>query len=641
MPSDNPLPLGPEWTDPDSYVDALLAFATSDDLFRNLCGGVHILDFLTREPSVYTTLLQDDWRDFFEEHDIHDILHLLLREDVGQLRQQQESSALNGHTAVGTWRGGPLPPISLLDYISNIRRLSLRRDFTPVDFRQGTIPPRLAIGMKTKKLHEVENFSHYVDQLCGQVAELRGEDVSHVVDFGSGQNYLGRTLANSYNKHIIAIEREHQHMRGANRFDQHALGIKKEVIWQNNEGKCEDCDERPTQKSQSPVRAEESATDSTTTAKDSAVPNDSDFTVINVFRGVDIDPEDFTPSPRPRKKGVPASEQPPREVRGAIDYIEHNIKDGYLEPIIKHIMEPSTSAVAGDSSQEATVVISDGKAVDARCMVVSLHSCGNLVHHGIRSLVLNPSVVAVAMIGCCYNLMTERLGPITWKLPILRSLHPRLQETSRAYDPHGFPMSQRMENFAHEGGTGVKLNITARSMAVQAPYNWGREDSESFFTRHYYRALLQRILVDKEIIPRPVNARSLYEPEQAEIEATGPPLIVGSLRKAAFTSFPAYVRAAVSRLCRDAHYGAKVQERLANITDEELERYVQEYAPTKKHLSVTWSLMALSASVIEAIIVVDRWQFLREHESVKDCWVEPVFAYKESPRNLAVIGIKK
>ena len=51
--------------------------------------------------------------------------------------------------------------------------------------------------------------------------------------------------------------------------------------------------------------------------------------------------------------------------------------------------------------------------------------------------------------------------------------------------------------------------------------------------------------------------------------------------------------------------------------------------------------MAFSAMLAEAIVLVDRWQFLREHDSVKECWVEPVFDYAESPRNLAVIGIKK
>lgn len=76
------------------------------------------------------------------------------------------------------------------------------------------------------------------------------------------------------------------------------------------------------------------------------------------------------------------------------------------------------------------------------------------------------------------------------------------------------------------------------------------------------------------------------------------------------------------------------------MTDDELDRYEKEYQYARKNLSMVWSLMAFSAQVVEAIIVTDRWQFLREHDSVKECWVEPVFDYSISPRNLAVIGIK-
>ena len=86
MARNRPLPLSEEWEDPDTYVKVLLNFATTNVLFMNLCGGVHILDFLTREPDLYTTLLPEDWRAFFENHDIHDILQLLLREDIEPLR---------------------------------------------------------------------------------------------------------------------------------------------------------------------------------------------------------------------------------------------------------------------------------------------------------------------------------------------------------------------------------------------------------------------------------------------------------------------------------------------------------------------------------------------------------------------------
>ncbi|KAJ6034466.1 uncharacterized protein N7446_009217 [Penicillium canescens] len=624
----SPLPLSAEWRDPDEYVQALLSFATESVMFINLCGGVHILDFLTREPDLYATLLPEDWRAFFGQHDIHSILQLLLREDISPLCESAETNNR-------TWNGGAFPPASLLEYIRNVRRLSLLRDFTPDPKNNERLPRHVAVGMNKKKTHEVEQFSRYVASLSDTVNERRGEPLSHIVDFGSGQNYLGRTLASApYHKHIIAIERKHQYISGANRMDVHARLAKQEkkktMYIKKQRKKCIDCTDPPElgEKVDLPKTEMENPTEDV--PEKPTEDDDNENTVV--LSEMSLEPDDVVvPFEKPR----PHIPKPPPEIdtRGHVSYIEHEIQDGYLEPIIDHVVDPKTPA---ENGTEAEVTQPEKEPSDARVMVVSLHSCGNLVHHGVRSLVLNPSVVAIAMIGCCYNLLTERLGPATYKLPNLRPLHPRLKQTGGSYDPHGFPMSKLYEDYESDTIKGMKLNITARSMGVQAPYNWGYADSEGFFTRHFYRALLQRVLVDRGVVPKPDIPQDLYNDDESQIA-----LIVGSLRKAAFESFTAYVRAATVKLSRDPTRGELVKERISIMSDEELERYEVEYLHTRKNLSVVWSLMAFSAQVVEAVIVVDRWQFLREHDSVKECWVEPVFEYGESPRNLAVIGIKK
>lgn len=649
MPRPRPLPLPEEWTDPDAYVDALLSFTTSSELFIHVCGGVHILDFLTREPDLYDSLLPLDWRTFFEKHDIQDILDLLLREDIPSLLQQSRrfSESDPSRDAEASWRGQPLPPIDLLEYIHQIRRLSLGRDFTSRQPGKVSLPHHLSVGMNQKKYHEVAHFSRYVNDLCDTVAEERGEAISHIVDFGSGQNYLGRTLASPpYNKHIIAIERKHQFISGAKGMDIHAKLAKKQkrIVYKTSGRRSRkglENDQDTTPSTPEVELVENIPIDAST---EPGAGDGEDSTVFNVLLDIDIQPDEWGTSPYkngPPKKSVGKNEDE-LPLKGTMDYIEHEIKDGYLEPIIKDVIRSRCLETKG--SQGPAVDRDsrpEGKAEDPNVMVISLHSCGNLLHHGVRSLVLNPSVKAIAMIGCCYNLVTERLGPATYKVPILRTQHPRLTQDACAYDPHGFPMSKRLESYEHISGTGVKLNITARSMSLQAPYNWGREDSEAFFTRHFYRALLQRIFVDRGVVEKPVNPTDLYGLETGGPDAVGNPLIVGSLRKAAFTSFSAYVHAAVAKLSKDPHNGEKVKARMAGITEEEVKRYEVEYWPRKKHLSVTWALMAFSSALVEALIVVDRWQFLREHDTVRDCWVEPVFEYSESPRNLAVVGIKK
>lgn len=284
------------------------------------------------------------------------------------------------------------------------------------------------------------------------------------------------------------------------------------------------------------------------------------------------------------------------------------------------------------------------------------------------------------MVGCCYNLVTERLGPPTYKLPTLRSNHPRLNATSNAFDPNGFPMSERLATYPHTPATdnanasnsdssdplkGIRLNITARMMAVQAPFNWGPSDSETFFARHFYRALLQRIFLDRGVVSAPVDAANLPGPGVSanghtshvnwtppngrgpglSSDGTATPLTIGTLRKFAYSDFVSYVRAAIGKLIGPNSFCEVdpdfIKEKMDGLTDEEIMGYEVEYAEKKKELSVMWSLMAFSAGVVESVIVVDRWLWLKEQDCVDKAWVESVFEYKYSPRNLVVVGVKK
>ncbi|PGH01099.1 hypothetical protein GX51_05414 [Blastomyces parvus] len=669
MRPENPLPLPSCWPDTDTYVSSLLTFATTSTIFRNLCGGVHILDFLTRVPDLYTAVLPQEWRDFFAHHDIGAILGLLMREDIERLLQDITHRNERGEDDVGgSWREGPVhPPESLLRYIHEIRRHCLQREFTPLpiptpdknkilnnnndnisnnnnndddgnDSNCTTIPRHIAVGMKPKKAHEVAHFARYVDALSDHIEQQTGgaERISHIVDFGSGQNYLGRTLASPlYNRRIIAIERKQNNISGAMGKDVLAK-LKKTKKGKKGKRNVNDDAEVGTE-------------------SDSAVstPRSGEAVHVDDKNGDGFDPDtDGCAACGNERATRDNGTEEEHGSRGSMDYIEHDIQDGYLEPIIRHVVEPTPppSAPNGQKAQvDCTCTYSNSLPSStkdnhpARVMVISLHSCGNLVHHGIRSLLLNPSVTAIAMIGCCYNLMTERLGPVTYKLPVLRSRHPRLEATSKAYDPHGFPMSKKLETYSHEGGIGIKLNITARMMAVQAPYNWGPGDSESFFTRHFFRALLQRVLADHGVVPVPGAGAPMGDvPMEDGVKAgvSGTPLIVGSMRKAAFASFAAYARAAIEKLSRDAHYGQAIQEKVSGLAEDVFGEYEERYAVHRKNLSIVWSLMAFSAGVVESLIVVDRWLFLREQVGVKEAWVETVFEYQHSPRNLVVVGVK-
>ncbi|EXJ92232.1 hypothetical protein A1O3_00782 [Capronia epimyces CBS 606.96] len=631
-PQGRALPLLPEWSSEDEYVHSLLTFATCSDLFRNLCGGVHILDFLTREPDLYSTVLPQEWRDWFDLVSVDHVLDLLLRQDITAAAAADQTRPVS-HSEAGANsfdpRPLPPPPDSLLDYVRSVRKHCLQRQFTPVSDNVPDMPKHVSVGMKVKKAHEVTNFAAYVDELSADVSARFQQPVS-IVDFGSGQNYLGRTLASPpYNKHVIAIERRHHNIAGARNMDVHAKLAKKEKIMRNKkEWKRLLARENGGMPTPPP---EEEEMEMETEAGSFSV---SDAGLVRS----DFGEGEFDPN------------------RGSMTYIEHDIQDGRLE----HILYPTQSEECKhdgfadyasadttpnpDPDPDPSVSNGNGNGNErAKAMVVSLHSCGNLSHHGIRSLVVNPSVCAVAMIGCCYNLLTERLGPATYKLPHLRPNHPRLEATGSTYDPHGFPMSRTLEEFEHESDTGVKLNITARMMAVQAPYNWGADDSEAFFRRHFYRALLQRILLDMGVVkqcPDP-GGLGLAGGSITGKDANGTPLIVGSLRKSCFANFRAYCHGALAKLRDDPVDGPLITDLTKGLTDDVIDDYEARWGYARKNLAVIWSLMAFSAGVVESIIVTDRWLFLREQPCVQDCWVDIVFDYKHSPRNFVVVGIKK
>jgi len=599
MPPAKAIPFADDFATADEYVDSLLRFSAASTIFQTLCGGVHILDFFTREPSLYHKVIPEEWRSWLLAQESMDLLNLLMRDDLEQARPDG-------------------PPESLITYIREIRKHSLRRNLPAREKKESKLPRHVAVGMIPKKIHEVSNFADYVVRVADDVSTKSGKEITHFVDFGSGQNYLGRTLASPpYNKHIVAVESKELNINGAKRMDVFAGVGEREKVMRNKKVY------RQLQDNLTPVdQMKDKARRRAAKPKNLPAPETADLRPIEDLATI------YTPA----------------EGKGYMQYVEHVVQDGNLSDVVEQIEKMKLAAPSGNlqfvnsesENPELPQVLDEiSKAKDIRLMAVSIHSCGNLSHHGIRSLILNPAVHAIAIVGCCYNLLSSRLGPPTLKHPhIRRNLKainaPRNEKELPDCDPHGFPMSERLATY----GEGVRLNITARMMGVQAPQNWTAKESDSFFTRHFYRALLQKVFLDYGVVSK------IQENEDSP-ECTEP-VIIGSLRKGCYGSFRSYVRGALEKLKADPARSVPLTKKMSNITDEQIDEYAQNYDVLKKELSVTWSLMAFSAGVVESLIVVDRWLFLREHgDLVRDCWVEPVFEYSQSPRNLVVVGIKR
>jgi hypothetical protein len=537
------------------------------------------------------------------------ILETLLREDV-DLDERNDDK---------------IPPLSLRRYIIDVRRHSLDRD---VKERSGMrtnvdLPGALTVGMNVKKVHEVAHFANYVNELAEDISSQDRQQITHIVDFGSGRNYLGRTLAaKPLNKHVIGVDCKRHVVEISKAMDTLARIRAKEVVMRNKKEYRRALAEEAKMGKEKEVRNR--LNDRKISQNGYQIP-DSEFDVHETLKATLKRSTDET---------------------GSLQHVFHKINSGDLTAVIDQLA-PS----AQDQQSSAP-----------NLMVVSLHSCGNLLHHGLRTLPMNPSVRAVALVGCCYNLITERLGPPSFKHPSLRS-NSRVLRASSACDPHGFPLSKRFESFrpggkdAESGQTGVWLNITARMMAVQAPSNWEREECTNFFRRHFYRALLQRLFLDKGVISPQSNSGSLDiadgtredEAEDAKESASAQSYIghltIGPLPKRSNESFATYSRDAIAKLLRNS-------EDCAEPTEPALPHLVREKLKTVQQLTDKefyayearlWSLMAFSAQVVEAMILVDRWLFLCEMEDVGPdrAWVEAVWDYKKSPRNMVVVGVRK
>ncbi|KAI0157699.1 methyltransferase domain-containing protein [Xylariaceae sp. FL1272] len=595
MPPSKPLPYPDEWASTEEYVDNLLKFVTTSDTFRILCGGVHLLDFYTTEPGLFTAAVPEDWQPWLKQCDPLRLIDILMREDLETLPDV------------------PPPPEGLLEYIKNIRKFSLVRDYAADTKSLPRLTWSASVGMKPKKVHEVTNFANYVDRLAKDIGTEYDNEITHFVDFGSGQNYLGRALASApYNKQIVAVEGREHNIAGAKALDIIARTVERPVVIRNKKLYMQSLDSK-----KSGNELDEKAVDRA--QKRAAKPSKTS--------------EIYVPDLTPRD--VHQVVYKPEEGKGFIQYVEGRLESGDLTDVVGQLK----------NSDDDTA-----KSKDLRLMAISIHSCGNLSHHGIRSLLLNPDVQAIAIVGCCYNLMTEKLGPPTYKLPYMRpslqAINGRVVKESEKRDPHGFPMSDRLSTYDNGG---IRLNITARMMACQAPRNWTEVESDSFFTRHFFRAVLQKICLDRGVISKVYHdqdpADDISEgPSKSPFNTSTNPVIIGSLRKSCYGSFTAYVRGAIEKLTTNSDYHEYreiIKERLADITDGEIAEYESKYTPRKRELSAIWTLMAFSAVVVESLIATDRWLFLRQQNEVHDCWVETVFDYKQSPRNLVVVGVKK
>jgi hypothetical protein len=219
-------------------------------------------------------------------------------------------------------------------------------------------------------------------------------------------------------------------------------------------------------------------------------------------------------------------------------------------------------------------------AAGEKCLLTGLHACGSLSEHMIRlaSSAMVPCISHLAVVGCCYN----HISP--------------LSESNLL----GFPISSFMRL--------NKLNMSTSALITgcQAPTNWTHNPDSLFGRKHWYRAVLEKLLHDKKLVDQ--DQRPVW-----------------GIRNGDLKSFQAYAARALQSL----HLSE-------NITTEEIAEYEERYRNRTAETAILWTLSVLLCRVVESAIALDRVFFLQEAGLEAD--VLPIFDYKESPRNLMIVA---
>lgn len=161
----------------------------------------------------------------------------------------------------------------------------------------------------------------------------------------------------------------------------------------------------------------------------------------------------------------------------------------------------------------------------------------------------------------------------------------------------GFPMSRCLRQ------RNIYLDQTLRQLAVQATSRWTPESLEITTRKHFYRALLQLLFVRHDLN-----------------------LVVGKLPPGAYLKgFEYYVSKVVQRL----------QLPCELMDDAEV---IQGH--TDNMILAAICMRAMCASVIETLILLDRWMAIREHVQGGYVGLHRIFNPQASPRCWAIVAAR-
>ncbi|XP_072511589.1 probable methyltransferase-like protein 25 isoform X2 [Notamacropus eugenii] len=417
--------------------------------------------------------------------------------------------------------------------------------------------------MNAKKSHEVQVMS----ELIGSIADFCG--IKQVIDLGSGKGYLSSFLSMQYGLKVYGIDSSSVNTHGAkerNRklkkhwrvYQTRSRAHSGQAIEKAKEGTAQE-----EQKGEADIKERlQSINDSLTnedkgSISDSVLPDFTDAVTSDVTRQM----ENHTAS-LPQRAGSFLLENrstlsnvlPVDAIRltasatktcGKLSE-EHEerkkmvaLKDQARESNESSIYSPLTSYITAES--ELCDIITDLE----DCIMVGLHTCGDLAPNTLRIFTSKSEIKGVCSVGCCYHLLSEKYEK---------------QRKDYTLEMWGFPMCQYLKEEGWCCGRNARMSACLALERVAVGQGLA---TESLF----YRAVLQEII------------KECYGITECDKH-------VGKVYSKS-TSFLDYVRKSLKKLELDA----------SKLTEEMIMEYYEKYKPRMNELeafnmdNIAWSAL--------------------------------------------------
>ncbi|XP_042324339.1 methyltransferase-like protein 25 [Sceloporus undulatus] len=463
--------------------------------------------------------------------------------------------------------------------------------------------------MNNKKSHEVQLMSELVDGIakyCG---------LSQVIDLGSGKGYLSSFLSLQYNLKVYGIDSSNTNTHGANernrKLKKHWRAYQRRARANVRGQVLEEAKERPEQdkeeckanisenllstnnslQSQAQVAAPDSTLLQTTdvfTDSDMCITNkqyelhsgaqlqsDENNIPENVF--LNILPSDAVEtdcSPRSNCRELCEEEKERRKMA--------SLKAKASRSKEANVYSTLTSYITAET--ELRDIVEDLE----DCMLVGLHTCGDLASSTLRLFNAKSEIKAVCSVGCCYHLLSEE--------------HEIQKDDTQG--TWGFPMSQYLKEEGWFCGRNARM---AACLALERVAVGQVLPTESLF----YRAVLQVIVEEEYGVKRSDrNIGKVYSKT---------------------SSFLDYVRKSLKKLELDE----------SKISDSRIMEYFEKYKHRMNEMEAFNMLKVVLGPCIEVLILLDRLCYLQEQDNIAWSGLVKLFDPIKSPRCYAVVALKK